>query len=132
MNKKLVLYLFLVISVIIILFNLPERSSQEEYYKNIRDKVNYQNYNGVIVKKYIDQDNARRKIDIKLVNKKIHTIDLYYEKKEFFEFFKVGDSLVKNSGSFKLRVKRTGLDTTLVFNLLNIKGFEKFRSTKSD
>ncbi len=132
MNKKLVLYLFLVASVIIIIINLPKRLSQEEYYENIRDEVNYQNYNGVIVKKYIDQDNARRKIDIKSINDKIHTIDLFYEKKEFFDFFKVGDSLVKNSGSFKLRVKRTGLDTTLVFNLLNIKGIEKFRSAKSD
>ena len=44
-------------------------------------------------------------------------VDLFWEKKSFYNFFKIGDFVVKKKDESKIRIIRKDLDTILEFKL---------------
>ena len=120
---KIILFVFAVASLAVIIFNFPNRKSQEEYYLDVKSKVENKTIVGIITNKFINKDGARRTITIKSDINNSSDWDLFFEKKEFYTFLEVGDSIFKKKGALKIRLKRKNLDTIMDLGLKNIKKF---------
>ncbi len=82
----------------------------------IRTRVLSYNFEGIVVKKYISSRD-RERIEIKDDSSNVFVVDLFWKKKFFYNFFKIGDFVIKKKDESKIRVIRKDLDTILEFKL---------------
>lgn len=105
-----------------ILIGCDTRSQKEKFDKLVHDEY-HSKYGGVVVTKYIDDnDHNRRIIEITHKTFGIRKKDLTFQSLELFDFIKVGDTLEKDIKSIKLRIRRMHLDTLIPLDFGNVKG----------
>jgi hypothetical protein len=95
--------------------------TQEEFFNKAVKTSYYRSYNGIVKRKYYLKEGGRHTIIIGKDGFKIH-FDYVYEKQSLYEFIKVGDTLIKRSGSHSIVIKRSGFDTVIYLKLEKIKG----------
>lgn len=76
-------------------------------------------FNGVVINKFIDKNEHNFKKVIINDNNTKGTILFDIETSGVYDFFKVGDSIVKHKGNIQIRVIRNDIDTTLQMKFAN-------------
>ncbi len=79
-----------------------------------------QEYNGIIIDKYIDENQHNFKKIIINEEFKKRTILFNIEIGGIYEYFEIGDSIIKQSGSLQVRIIRQDLDTTLLMKFVDL------------
>ena len=103
-----------VVGLIVIYFWFKSlSSSDDEEYNSAINAYKADQYDGVVVNKYIDknQHNYKKVILDELGSEKVLLFNI--ETSGVYDFFEVGDTLIKENGSFYIRVIRNDLDTLL-------------------
>ena len=94
--------------------------SKREFAIKIIDSYEQEKFTGTIINKYIDKnEHSFNKIIIQEDNRE-RTLLFDQEIGGIYNFFNVGDSIVKKEGSLKVRVKRGKLDTVIIMKFLEI------------
>ena len=105
----------------LVFFSCKFKSQEDFYYESI-DETLEEHYNGVVVSKFYDKFNhGINKVLILDNNNNNKELDFVYEKPSLYEYIRIGDTLIKEKGTLKLRIKRVFLDTIIELKLENIK-----------
>lgn len=114
---------------VIILFGAIacDTMSQKEYFDKIVYDDFHAKYDGIVVDKYIAKDEQNRCI-IELENEifGIDKIDFSFQSLDLFDQIKVGDIIIKERKSIKLKIKRKNSDTIMSLDFRNVKGSNKY------
>lgn len=87
--------------------------TDEEELNSAVNAYRMKEYNGVVIDKFIDRDEHNfKKIIVNEDNMK-KTLLFNIETSGIFDYFEVGDSIIKRNGSLQVRVLRHDLDTVL-------------------
>jgi len=108
-----------VVGLIVIYFWFKSlSSSDEEEYNSAINAYKSDQYNGVIINKYKDenQHNYQKVILDELGSDKVLLFNI--ETSGVYDFLEVGDSLMKENGSLCIRVIRNDLDTILEMSFI--------------
>ncbi len=107
-------FVICIVGIIIILkwFDTITPTSQDEI-ENVITSYRNEYYSGVIIKKFIDREEHNFKKIILKENNLERTLLFDMEVGGIYEFFTVGDTLIKNKGSLKVRVIRKDIDTLI-------------------
>lgn len=119
---------------IIFLFVLTacENITQKDFFDKVVYSEYHDKYSGIIVNKSIDEGNhSRRIVELKHNVFGVNKRDFTFQSLEFFDFLKVGDTLVKDSKSVKVEIKRMELDTVIYLDFGNLKDHEIYRRENS-
>ncbi len=99
--------------------------TQKEFFDKVVYDEYHARYSGIVVDKYIDEGNhLRRIVELKHNVFGINKKDFTFQSLEFFDFIKVGDTLIKDSKTVKLGIKRMDLDTIISLDFGNLKGHD--------
>ena len=95
-----------IFTVIIFIFIVFENFFQPSYWCKMEKEFNEANYKGIVVKKFIDKENHSQKtIQIKSSNE-IFSIDLDSDRSGYFEYAKIGDTILKPTNKSMLQTIR--------------------------
>ncbi len=123
--KLLILILLFAVIGINGLKNIPEHFfySQEEFFNNAVSESYNESYDGIVKRKFYLKEGGR---DVIILNKNGITrqFDFVYENPNLYEFIKVGDTLIKKSGTNSIIIRRSELDTIINLKFENLKGAE--------
>jgi hypothetical protein len=99
--------------------------SREEIFNEIVENSFKESYEGIIKKKYYLKE---RGFDVVILEENGTEIQLDYlhEKPNFYDFLKIGDTLIKQNDSNSIIIKRSELDTTIYFKFDNVKGSDLY------
>ncbi len=116
-KMKVLLKIWIITSVLglfVIIFWLSHKiQSPKEAIESAIDTYRIEEYKGIITDKFIDKNEHNfKKVFIKENNRqRIILFDI--EASGVYNYFEIGDSLIKNRGSLQIRVLRNQTDTTL-------------------
>ncbi|WP_298475868.1 hypothetical protein [uncultured Maribacter sp.] len=120
------LKVFFSIVFILTLLACDNRSPKEKFDKFVFDEY-HSKYDGIVVEKYFDKkDHNRHIIQIEHKTFGINKKDFTFQSLQLFDFIKVGDTLLKDNKSIKLRIKRINLDTVIPLDFGNVKGVDLY------
>ncbi|MCX7552104.1 MULTISPECIES: hypothetical protein [Flavobacteriaceae] len=125
MNNKLA---FLLILLTFGLNSCDNLTPKESFDKVVYDEYHYK-YEGIIIDKYIDKQNHATPIII--IRNEIfgdYKKDFIFQSSDFFDFFKVGDTISKKRKSLLINIKRKDLDTLMKLDFGKFKRNEKYYS----
>ncbi len=112
-----------------IIFFYRNYESREESFYQIVDEVRSESYHGTVINKFYDKFNHGRYKIIIFFDGNNFELELLHEKKELYDFIKVGDTLIKEKNQLELQIKRKNLDTIVKFKFDNVRGYEKYNHT---
>ncbi len=128
--RKIIIILFcLSLVTVLVLVSVNQDKffqTDEEYFTSLVEEYKTKEFDGIVSQKFKDEnDHNFQKIVLDLKNGGSKTIITNFEKEEFYNFIKVGDSLTKKRYSLEVALRRPGVDTTLSFKFENVKDFKK-------
>ena len=116
MNNKRVKHIFLIIGLIIMAIWFYFQIRKQGTCKEAENKEFHIEYNGVVIKKYIDKTNHNFEI-IEIGNKdQIQKIMMDWDKSGLFEYVKEEDSIIKELNSLEVKVYRNKIVTTFIID----------------
>ncbi|TKG90726.1 hypothetical protein EYV94_22955 [Puteibacter caeruleilacunae] len=126
MNKKNRIFLTWVIGAMLATIGFPiwfeyMGMSAEEYRAGLVNQYRTRKYSGVIVDKFISDNNNLRTIIVQTNNRKVENV-YGYEVRKVYDFLMVGDTVKKEEGSFFINVSRCDLDTIIEVQFLDSRG----------
>ena len=99
------------ISIIGLIYFRLQAPTCSEYYK----KAKLNEFNGIVENKFIDKKQHNYKIIILFNKSALEKIILNTDKSGFYEYIKEGDSIIKETGSYKMKVfKKSKIDTIFI------------------
>jgi hypothetical protein len=105
-----------------------DNMTQKEFFDKVVNDEYHAKYSGIVIDKYIDEGNhLRRIVELKHDIFGIDKRDFTFQSLDFFDFIKVGDTLIKDSKSVKVEIKRMDLDTIIYLDFGNLKGHEIYK-----
>jgi hypothetical protein len=105
---------------IIIIFGLSKYSDYSGR-KKCNKHIKELNFNGIIVRKYLDEKQHNYAIiEVKALTNNIQKVNLTNEKSGLFNFAQKNDSIIKHSGDLKVHLFRASRDTIFVLNKMCI------------
>jgi uncharacterized ion transporter superfamily protein YfcC len=114
-SQTLLSLLIIIILMTIAVYFLP---SNKEMLDKDRSEVKNWDLNGVVVDKYIDEQNHNYEIlVIKDIKSNISVKNIFNNDESiFFEYVQINDTLKKEAGSLKICIKRNNKDTCINLN----------------
>jgi len=107
-------YVALLLSVITLIYFRLQEPPCSEYYENAKKIIIF---NGIVNDKIIDKKRHNYKTIILSVKYTLQKIILDSDKSGFYDYIKKGDSIIKESGSFEMKVFRNSeIDTTFILD----------------
>ena len=105
------IYLFIIIFPLIVIGLFISSQPSSNYMRcMIVERFKEQNYSGVIVDKYIDEENhSNETLIVQNRDKKSTIIDFIYLPREDFNIIQIGDSIFKESGDEFILMKRDSI-----------------------
>ncbi len=114
-NYLKILFTIIALVLVIILVNLfgPDYNEiKNQAYKSLQFDV----YRGIVVEKYLDRDNHNYP-SIRIMNEQgIQTVRLQLDKSGLYEFIEKNDSIVKEYGSYEVKVYRNNKTKTFTLD----------------
>ena len=113
-NWRIWSHIALFLSIITLIYLILQEPPCSEYYKKAK---NGKKFNGIVYSKIIDKKHHMYKTIILLINDTLKKEILDSDRSGFYEYIKKGDSIIKKSGSYKMRFFRNSvLDTTFILD----------------
>ena len=72
-------------------------------------------YKGMVIDKFIDRKNHLNPT-LKISNYNTKIVFLDYDKSGFYDFVRIGDSIIKEKGNMKIRLIRNDIDTVFTID----------------
>ncbi|TKG90728.1 hypothetical protein EYV94_22965 [Puteibacter caeruleilacunae] len=127
MNKKNRIFLTWVIGAMLATIGFPIwfeyiSPSSEEVIISMINNYKVKSYDGVIVEKFIDEDNRNLR---KIVLQNDHKRDVQifgFEVRKTFDFLMIGDTIKKKEGSLFISLSRYQLDTIIELQFIDAAG----------
>lgn len=113
--KKMFYFIVLLLTSIIIHYALREGGRN-----TISNNFSKLNINGIVVKKYIDyDDHYARIIIVKNFSGEVERVDLTLVQNDLYNLINIRDTLIKDSATNKILIRRFEFDTILNFEWYN-------------
>ncbi|MGV8946262.1 MAG: hypothetical protein ACOH1N_07525 [Lutibacter sp.] len=120
MNKLsksyVILFIFIIITISYLTYwGIKHIPSQDELCKQGVEFYKTKNFTGVVIKKYIDEENHSHKTIIVKENMNEKSIFLDADIGGIYEYISIGDSISKNKGELFVLINRKKNDTIIDF-----------------
>ncbi len=108
-------FLYIIISLIIVSVWLINKVYNHGNCHDAEKMEFKNNYKGIVLKKYIDNENHNYKI-VEIQNGRIHKELMDWDKSGLFEFVQKGDSILKELNTLEVKVFRNNVKTTFIID----------------